>query len=351
MVKCQHDDCTKGASFGIDEAMRCAAHRFPSDVYIKQKVLPTSRQHVPSGLNYNPVGETPQTTVHHISHEGEIICQDVGCTKGASYGFPGEPAQWCAKHKKSAAVFLRKTAANMSAVKAKAEHIPSGLVHHPDLESNPSKVTHVESHEHCQHTGCHKAPSYGFPGDQWSYCYSHKTSSMIYLKHAKTFEKKAAQQHIPSGLDIDHQHESKSHAKDYITKQKEINEQGHPGPPNEADIASPVPNMDAAQRAVCESKKNNEDPTFFIKIMSTILKKPMDFKYRRLRIGQHKFFSEVWLCPGLRAFCYALGFVNSKDGAWVALHPVTPESLPIIRNMLVFLACQTNHPSLVGSYL
>ncbi len=34
------------------------------------KVLPTSRQHVPSGLNCNPVGETPQTTVHHISHEG-----------------------------------------------------------------------------------------------------------------------------------------------------------------------------------------------------------------------------------------------------------------------------------------
>ncbi len=33
-----------------------------------------------------------------------------------------------------------------------------------------------------QHTGCHKAPSYGFPGEQGGYCYSHKTPSMTYLK-------------------------------------------------------------------------------------------------------------------------------------------------------------------------
>ncbi len=33
-----------------------------------------------------------------------------------------------------------------------------------------------------QHDGCHKAPSYGFPGGKGGYCYSHKTPSMTYLK-------------------------------------------------------------------------------------------------------------------------------------------------------------------------
>ncbi|CAM9808436.1 unnamed protein product [Pylaiella littoralis] len=71
-----------------------------------------------------------------------------------------------------------------------------------------------------------------------------------------------------------------------------------------------------------------EDPDVAIRYLENIILHPNDLKYRKIKKGNRKFSSEVWLQPGVRRTFIAIGFREEReeDGtAVVLLDPLTDE--------------------------
>ncbi|CAM9284334.1 unnamed protein product, partial [Hapterophycus canaliculatus] len=71
----------------------------------------------------------------------------------------------------------------------------------------------------------------------------------------------------------------------------------------------------------------SEDPEVGIRYLDNIVLHPHDRKYRKIKKANRKFYSEVWLQPGVRTTFLAIGFREEReDGtAMVLLDPLTDQ--------------------------
>ncbi|CAM9324874.1 unnamed protein product, partial [Discosporangium mesarthrocarpum] len=217
---CMHEGCRKAASFGFQNGERqfCSTHMRPGMEYLKNQERPQTG-HVPRGLDYAPsVSREPEVEDHKRSGGSRDHCRHSGCSKAASFGFPGGERQFCSSHKTSGMEYLKHSGGDAEEALSKAlDHVPRGLDHRPSLVSDRQSHTHrgarehigEQSHPHCQEEGCTRAPSYAWSNETHAiFCSQHKRPSMVYLRHAEEYHdphhhgtSAGAPGHIPRGLE------------------------------------------------------------------------------------------------------------------------------------------------------
>ncbi|CAM9198823.1 unnamed protein product [Scytosiphon promiscuus] len=86
--------------------------------------------------------------------------------------------------------------------------------------------------------------------------------------------------------------------------------------------------MDALSRTLRDVETRSEDPQVGIRYLENIVLHPHDLKFRSIKKANRKFFSEVWLQPGVRTTFLAVGFREEREGdgtAVVLLDPFTDQ--------------------------
>ena len=105
-------------------------------------------------------------------------CQEPGCKKQASCGFPGGKTQFCAEHKSADMVCHRCSCLLIHFVQAALcdqQCLQDGV--HCNFVPRCLQVD-VYS-KRCQEPGCKKQAYFGFPGDKRQFCLEHKSADMV----------------------------------------------------------------------------------------------------------------------------------------------------------------------------
>ena len=105
-------------------------------------------------------------------------CQEPGCRKHPSFGYPGGKTQFCAEHKSADMVCYGRPCLLTHFAQAALcdQQCVQGGVH---CNSVPRCLQVGVHSKRCQEPGCRKHPSFGFPGGKKQFCSEHKSADMV----------------------------------------------------------------------------------------------------------------------------------------------------------------------------
>ena len=180
--RCQEPGCRKHPSFGYPggKTQFCAEHKSADMVcygrpclliHFAQAAL-CDQQCVQGGVHYNSVPRCLQVDVYSKR------CQEPGCRKHPSFGFPGGKTQFCLEHKSADMVCYQYTCLLIHLVHAALcdqQCLHDGVYCNCVLRCLQVNVVA----KHCQEPGCTKQPSFGFPGGKAQFCAEHKSADMV----------------------------------------------------------------------------------------------------------------------------------------------------------------------------